>query len=246
MWTAGDGEARTSEEEAMKRHTVADVMTRRVVTITEETGYKQIVETLTRKAVSAVPVVDSELHVLGIVSEADLIHKVDPASLEPHSWLLERRRTRDAREKASADFARDLMTAPALTITEDESVAVAARLMSTERIKRLPVVDAEGHLIGIVSQSDLLRPYLRCDEDIREEINDGALLRTMWMDPRGFDVTVKEGVVTIHGEIERRSSVPILVGIIRGVPGVVDVIERVSSRIDDGRDTSVPPRFTVA
>ena len=117
---------------------------------------------------------------------------------------------------------------------------------NAERIKRLPVVDAEGHLVGIVSRSDLLRPYLRSDEDIREEINDGALLRTMWMDPRDFDVTVKEGVVTIHGEVERRSSVPILVGIIRSVPGVVDVIERVSSRLDDGRDASVPPRFIVA
>jgi len=230
----------------MKRHTVADVMTRRVVTITEDAGYKQIVETLTGRAVSAVPVVDADHRVIGIVSEADLIHKVDTARPEPHSWLLERKRVRDAREKANADFARDLMTAPAITISEDESVAVAARLMYTEGIKRLPVVDADSHLVGIVSRSDLLRPYLRSDEDIREEINDGALLRTMWMDPRGFDVTVKEGVVTIHGEVERRSSVPVLVGIIRSVPGVVDVIERVSSHLDDGRDASVPPRFIVA
>jgi len=230
----------------MKRHTVADVMTRRVVTITQDAGYKQIVETLTGKAVSAVPVVDAEHRVIGIVSEADLIHKVDAGRQEPHSWLLERKRVRDARAKANADFARDLMTAPAITITEDESVAVAARLMYTEGIKRLPVVDADSHLVGIVSRSDLLRPYLRSDDDIREEINDGALLRTMWMDPHDFDVRVKEGVVTIQGEVERRSSVPILVDIVRSVPGVVDVIERVSSRLDDGRDTSVPPRSIVA
>ena len=78
------------------------------------------------------------------------------------------------------------MTVPPITIAEDDSVAVAARLMDTERVKRLPVVDSEGRLVGIVSRSDLLRPYLRSDEDIREEIVEGVLLRTMWMDPSDF------------------------------------------------------------
>jgi CBS domain-containing protein len=230
----------------MKHHTVADVMTRHVATVTEETGYKQIVETLTTNAVSAVPVIDAGHRVVGVVSEADLVHKVDVAGLEPHGWLLERKRIRTARQKANADFARDLMTAPAITITADDPVAVAARVMDVEGVKRLPVVDSEGRLVGIVSRSDLLWPYLRSDEDIREEISDGVLLRTMWMDPSDFTVTVDQGIVTIRGEVERRSSVPILVGIIRSVPGVVDVIERVSGRVDDARDADVPPPYMVA
>ena len=230
----------------MKRHTVADVMTRRVATVTEEIGYKQIVETLTNNAVSAVPVVDADHHVVGVVSEADLLHKVDTVSTEPHGWMFERKSVRIAREKANADFARDLMTAPPITIAEDDSVAVAARLMDTERVKRLPVVDSEGRLVGIVSRSDLLRPYLRSDEDIREEIVEGVLLGTMWMDPSDFTVAVDQGIVTIRGEVERRSTVPLLVGIIRSVPGVVDVLERVSARIDDDRVTSVPPPYIVA
>jgi CBS-domain-containing membrane protein len=230
----------------MKRHTVADVMTRRVVTVTEETGYKQIVETLTNNAVSAVPVVDADHRVVGVVSEADLLHKVDIAGLEPHGWPLERKRVRVAREKANADFARDLMTAPPITVAEVDSVAVAARLMDTERVKRLPVVDADGRLVGVVSRSDLLRPYLRSDEDLREEISQGVLLRTMWMDPREFTVAVDQGIVTIRGEVERSSTIPILVGIIRSVPGVVDVIERVSSRLDDDRETTASPPYIVA
>jgi CBS domain-containing protein len=225
----------------MKRHTVADVMTRRVATVTEETTYKQIVETLTKNGVSAVPVVDLDQHVIGVVSEADLLHKVDIAGLEPHGWPLERKRTRIAREKANADFAGDLMTVPPITVTESDSVAVAARLMDTEQVKRLPVVDSKGRLVGIVSRSDLLRPYLRTDEDLREEISQGVLLRTMWMDPREFTVTVDQGIVTIRGEVERSSSIPILIGIIRSVPGVVDVIERVSSRLDDDRQPTPPP-----
>ena len=230
----------------MKRHTVADVMTRRVATVTEETTYKQIVETLTTNGVSAVPVVDPDHHVIGVVSEADLLHKVDIAGLEPHGWPLERKRTRIAREKANADFAGDLMTAPPITVTESDPVAVAARLMDTERVKRLPVVDSKGRLVGIVSRSDLLRPYLRTDEDLREEISQGVLLRTMWMDPRGFTVAVDQGIVTIRGEVERSSTIPILVGIIRSVPGVVDVVERVSSRLDDDRETTVAPGTFVA
>ena len=225
----------------MKRHTVADVMTRRVATVTEETTYKQIVETLTKNGVSAVPVVDLDQHVIGVVSEADLLHKVDIAGLEPHGWPLERKRTRIGREKANADFAGDLMTVPPITVTESDSVAVAARLMDTEQVKRLPVVDSKGRLVGIVSRSDLLRPYLRTDEDLREEISQGVLLRTMWMDPREFTVAVDQGIVTIRGEVERSSSIPILIGIIRSVPGVVDVIERVSSRLDDDRQPTPPP-----
>jgi len=225
----------------MKRHTVADVMTRRVATVTEETTYKQIVETLTKNGVSAVPVVDLDQHVIGVVSEADLLHKVDIAGLEPHGWPVERKRTRIAREKANADFAGDLMTVPPITVTESDSVAVAARLMDTEQVKRLPVVDSKGRLVGIVSRSDLLRPYLRTDEDLREEISQGVLLRTMWMDPREFTVAVDQGIVTIRGEVERSSSIPILIGIIRSVPGVVDVIERVSSRLDDDRQPTPPP-----
>jgi CBS domain-containing protein len=230
----------------MKRHTVADVMTRRVVTVTGETGYKQIVETLTSNAVSAVPVVDAGSHVVGVVSEADLLHKVDIAAIEPHGWPLERKRVRIAREKANADFARDLMSAPPITVAESDPVAIAARLMDTEQVKRLPVVDSQGRLVGIVSRSDLLRPYLRSDEDIREEISQGVLLHTMWMDPREFTVAVDQGIVTIRGEVERSSTIPILVGIIRSVPGVVDVIERLSSRLDDDRQTTAPPPYIVA
>src|SRR5215510_12745752 len=119
----------------MKRHTVADVMTRRVARVTEETGYKQIVETLTSNGVSAVPVVDAGRHVVGVVSEADLLHKVDIAGVESHGWSLERKRIRIARGKANADFARDLMTAPPITISETDPVAIAARLMDTETVK---------------------------------------------------------------------------------------------------------------
>jgi CBS domain-containing protein len=241
MSPSANVKTQAEKEATMKRHTVAEVMTRRVATVTEEAGFKQIVEALSSNGVSAAPVIDADRRVVGIVSEADLLHKVDIAGMEPHGWVFERKRIRIAREKANADFARDLMTTPAITISENDPVGVAARLMDTERIKRLPVVDSEGRLVGIVSRSDLLRPYLRSDDDIRAEVTQGVLLHTMWLDPNDFSVAVDQGVVTIHGEVERRSTVPILVGIVRGVPGVVDVIERVTSRIDDETVAATPP-----
>ena len=230
----------------MKRHTVADVMTRNVVAVSETTGYKEIVEVLARNAVSAAPVVDENLRVVGVVSEADLLYKVELAGAEPHSWLLERKHVRTARDKANADFARELMTSPAVTISTDESIVIAAKLMDSERVKRLPVLDADGRLAGIVSRADLLRPFLRSDDDIRDEIREGVVLRTMWMDPNSLTITVDQGVVTMRGEVERRSSVPILVDIVRAIPGVVDVIERLSSRFDDRADLYAPTPTIVA
>ena len=126
-------------------------------------------------------------------------HPVELTGAEPHSWLLERKHVRTAREKANADYARDLMSSPAVTIASDYSIVVAAKLMDAERVKRLPVVDADGRLAGIVSRADLLRPFLRSDDDIRDEIRVGVVLSTMLMDPQRVAVTVDLGVVTMRG-----------------------------------------------
>ena len=96
----------------MKRYTVGDVMTTDVVTIHDTCGYKEIVETLADHGFSAVPVVDSDRRVIGVVSEADLLHKMEFPGGDPHARLLERKHVRVAREKAGADEAAHLMTAP--------------------------------------------------------------------------------------------------------------------------------------
>jgi CBS domain-containing protein len=230
----------------MRRHTVAEFMTTDVVTVREQTGYKEIVETMAVLGISAVPVVDGEGRVVGVVSEADLLLKIEYAGLQPELSVLRRRRTRTALTKANGDLARDIMTAPATVVAPDESIAVAAKRMDTEKVKRLPVVDRDGRLVGIVSRSDLLRPFLRADDDIREEIRDEVLLATMWLDPRDFTVTVDQGIVTMHGTVERKSVVPILVGLVRSVAGVVDVIDRLSFRFDDTHQVDGPTRTYVA
>jgi CBS domain-containing protein len=216
----------------MRKHTVAEIMTRDVVSVPESAGYKEVVEVLANREVSAVPVIDTEGRVLGVVSEADLLHKAEYAG-QPPAKLWQRKRIRTARAKAGADIAADLMTAPAVVIGPSDRVATAAKLMDAESVKRLPVVDEHGLLVGIVSRSDVLRLFLRADEDIRREVRDKVLLRTLWIDPENITVEVAQGVVTLGGTLDRRSTIALVVEIVQSVAGVVDVVSHLSYHYDD-------------
>jgi predicted transcriptional regulator len=218
----------------MRKHTVAEVMTRDVVSVPASAGYKEIVEVLAKREVSAVPVVDTDGHVIGVVSEADLLYKAEYAGqTQPPARLWERKRVRTARTKAGADTAADLMTAPAIVIGPDDKVSTAAKLMDAESVKRLPVVDEHGDLVGVVSRGDVLRLFLRPDEDIRQEVRDEVLLKTLWIDPDGISVEVAQGVVTLGGTLDRRSAIALVVAIVQSVAGVVDVVSHLSYHYDD-------------
>ena len=140
---------------------------------------------------------------------------------------------RTARAKAAGDTAAELMTAPAVTVGPEVSVAEAAKLLDRHGIKRLPVVDDAGRLLGIASRADLLKVFLRSDEDIHREVREDVLLHTMWLDPDRFTVDVRDGVVTLAGPLEFRSLIPIAVRLVHGVDGVVD---RLWFEVDDARD----------
>jgi CBS-domain-containing membrane protein len=217
----------------MRRWLVRDMMTGTVVTVVESAPYKEIVEKLSEHAVGAVPVVTEGRRVVGMVSEADLLHKMEFAGLEPHLHLLERKRRRAARAKAGADTAADLMTTPAVVIGASESLTTAAKLMDAAGVKRLPVVDEYGHLVGILSRRDLLRVYLRPDEAIRDEVTDEVLLRSLWIEPDAVTVDVERGVVTLAGTVDRRSTVPLVVHMVGTVAGVVEVVNHLSYHHDD-------------
>jgi CBS domain-containing protein len=220
----------------MKPWTVEDVMTRPAVAVPQSTPFRDIVETLATHAVSAVPVIDTDRRVVGVVSEADLLHKLESPVGEPHRRFLQRKKRRAAQAKASANDAHDLMSAPAIVVGPAEPVAAAAQLMDRERIKRLPVVDDERHLIGIVSRGDLLRIYLRDDGAIRDEVVNEVLVGALWIDPAIISVTVDQGVVRLRGQTDRRSTREILVGMVATVSGVVRVISELTFDYDDTAD----------
>lgn len=217
----------------MTQWLVRDVMTRDVLSVTLRTPYREIVDALVDRKVSAAPVVDGDGRVVGVVSEADLLHKVEFVGEEQQRRIFERPSRRSARDKAHAAVAEDLMTAPAITTRPETSVVLAARRMEAERVKRLPVIDADGRLVGVVSRRDLLRMHLRPDSEIRADIVDNVLRRALWIDPVAVQVDVVNGVVTLSGRVERKSTLGLVDRLTAGVPGVVDVVDRLGWEYDD-------------
>jgi CBS domain-containing protein len=205
--------------------TVADVMTTKVIAVTRDADFKQLAAVLREFRVSACPVVDSSGRVIGVVSEADLLHKV--ADCELPVGLIRLRWKLGEESKITAVTADQLMTAPAVTIHADAPVQVAARVMRDRRLKRLPVVGARGELIGIVSRVDLLGVYDRPDADILAEVGTVAA-GEFGIDPADLDVTVSAGVVTLAGLVAVQRTALELAARLRHVEGVVAVRDRLT------------------
>ncbi|MEV4946765.1 CBS domain-containing protein [Streptomyces sp. NPDC053755] len=197
------------------RYTVSDVMTHTAIAIGRDAPYKEIVALLDQWKVSALPVLEGEARVIGVVSEADLLPKEEFRTDEPRPDEFA------AASKAGALRAGELMSSPAVTVHPEATLAEAARIMATRRVKRLPVVNGVGMLEGVVSRSDLLKVFLRSDaeieEDVRLSVLDGPAV------PAGLEVAVADGVATVRGSLSDRSLVPLLARAVRAVEGVVDV-----------------------
>lgn len=212
---------------------VRDAMTRRVLVVEESAPFKEIVGLMQEHGVSALPVLDGSQRLLGIVSEADLLLKEEHAAGDGSLRVFQRRRRRVERAKAEGVVAGELMTRNVVTIDDEASLAQAARVMREHGVKRLPVVDGKGNLLGIVSRADLLRVFLRPDDEITLDVESALIGPTRWVEPGRIRVGVADGVATLEGRAELRSQIPMLVGIAQTVDGVVDVEARLGYELDD-------------
>lgn len=205
---------------------VRDVMTTHVVAVRLNATYKDIASRLRELRVSAFPVLDDDNKVVGVVSEADLLAKEALESSVYHRMdgILHGRE----RAKAAAVTAADLMTKPAVIIGQHDLVTTAARLMYSRKLKRLPVVDDDGHLIGIVTRTDVLAVYSRPDAEIQHDIVQDVIVGMVLTDPARFTVTVRDGVVTVEGMPETASVGRDMIDEIRHVEGVVAVRDRLT------------------
>lgn len=229
----------------MKKRSVRDVMTQDVVWVRPQTPFRTIAEVLANRRISSVPVVSLTQQVVGLVSEADLIDKYELRAIEHRPrWWSSRRRLWD---KAVGTVAADLMTSPAITVDQDTSVTSAARLLAEKRLKRVPVVDGEDHLVGMLSRHDLVTVFVRTDREIEAEVREQVVARALGMDPNGITVAVDNGAVTLHGQVERRSMVAMAVHFTWSVDGVVDVVDRLTYAFDDAHagDGTVPQNIVV-
>ncbi|MFE7312228.1 CBS domain-containing protein [Streptomyces sp. NPDC057555] len=205
----------------MRHRRVADLMTPNAVTVQHGTLFREIARLLDEYDITAVPVVDDDGRPVGVVSEADLLRR--------------------QLSKAGGATAGAIMTSPAVVARPEWSVVEAAREMEQRKVKRLPVVDDAGRLIGVISRSDLVQLFLRRDRAIQEEILEEVLTRTLGVAPSAVTVDVADGTVTLIGALERRSLVPIAVRLCENVDGVIEVIDRLTYERDDtARDGSVP------
>jgi len=211
-----------------------DIMTVSVVTVTPDTGIKEIAKLLAERQISGVPVVDGEGRVLGIVSEGDLIRRADRSTFKgPKAWWLifvvspEKRAEEYIKDHGL--LARDVMTREIVTVPEDASLHDIALLLEKHRIKRVPVI-RDGKLTGIVSRANLLQGFVALsdtaepagntdDRSIREQVInaiqdvDASILNFT-------NILVKDGVVQLWGGVRSKVQIDAFEVAARNVPGV--------------------------
>ncbi|MFS4092967.1 CBS domain-containing protein [Streptomyces sp. AF1A] len=202
-------------------HIVSDVMTQTVAAVGRRAPFKEIVHMMQDWQVSALPVIEGEGRVVGVVSEADLLPKEELRD-DPDAGPLQRHQP-GVEAKAAALTAGDLMSSPAVTVRAAATLAEAARIMAREGVKRLPVVDEAGLLAGVVSRADLLKVFLRDDEDIAEEVRRDIASYLFPPPSSSVQVEVHDGVVTLTGRVRDTAVVPVAARLVRAVEGVVDV-----------------------
>lgn len=223
----------------MRRRTVNDVMTRAVVSAYRDASFNDIARVMVERGITAMPVIDKDHHVAGVVSETDLLAKEEREN-GPNRRRLGRRRKRPSRTKAQTSTAEQLMSTPAITVRPQATIVEAARLLEQHKIKRVPVTDDANRLVGIVSRRDLLRVFTRTDDDIRDEILHEIFARLLMVDPGAVSVRVTHGVVTLAGTLPQESLIPIAVRLTAATDGVVSVIDELS-RADQNSSEAVSP-----
>lgn len=218
--------------------TVGSVMTKKIVTARPDTPFKELVALMGEHGVSGLPVV-ADGKPVGVVTEADTLAKQEyRGGNAPRPWFA-RRASRARWQKSTGMTATDLMTAPAVTIEEGAAVSAAARLLAEKRIRRLCVVNKAGELTGVVSRRDVIGTFLRPDEDIRADIVEHVFKHGMWLFPGTLEVTVEEGVATLTGSVERRTTAQVAGQLTQSVPGVVGVKNGVTYEMDDTVSTAL-------
>jgi CBS domain-containing protein len=181
-------------------------------------------------------VVDDERRVLGVLSEGDILYKETenrdrPSFLErllaPGSGTLEL--------KLVARTVGEAMSAPALTIGARRPVTETATRMIEEGVNRLPVVDHNERLLGIITRADLVRAFVRSDDEIEKEIREDIITRTLWLEPAELEIAVSGGEVELSGQVETKAEAELIPEFVQRVPGVVSVLSKLRWREEDGK-----------
>jgi CBS-domain-containing membrane protein len=211
---------------------VVDVMTTDVLTVSEDSGLKDAARLMINHGISGLPVLDEDGRVVGIITEADFVE-----AEADRAWSSERRRLLDTvfgeRAQRAAETVGDAMTKHPIVTDRDSDITEAARKMSDHGVKRLPVVNPDGQLEGIVSRADILTAFARPDELIVDEIENDVVRRILMLDPDTVEATATEGVVELTGEVPNRSDARLLEALVNRLEGVIKVQSSLTWAVDD-------------
>lgn len=224
---------------------VSELMSPEVITVGKDAPVKEAARRMIEAGVSGLLVTGAEGQLEGVITEADFVKTEAHRRAKRRATLL-RWLHRDGTPPAGEKTVADAMTADVVTIGADDDHAAAARLMARESVKRLPVLDADGNLVGILSRADILRAFNRSDKEILEEITESLMPKVLWIDPKRVTVQSEDGNVTLRGKLETRSDADLLTEMIGRLDGVVSVDSHLTWDIDNTRleMTSPPPPFS--
>jgi CBS domain-containing protein/predicted RNA-binding protein YlxR (DUF448 family) len=219
-----------------------ELMTPDVITIGPEASLKEAARRMIEAGVSGLPVTESDGSVVGIVTEADFVAtEADRLRKRPAGLL--RFLFKDAVLPSQERLVGDVMSTDLVVLGPEAEHGEAARLMQSEGVKRIPVVDEEGGIVGLVSRSDILRVFARSDGEIIEEIEGELIGRLLWIDPGRVQVQSIEGNVVLRGRLETRSEAELLAELTSRVDGVMSVANHLEFEVDNLKMemSSLPP-----
>jgi len=202
---------------------VVDLMTADVITVSRETGIRDAARLMFRNRVSGLPVTGEDGTLCGIITEADFLR----LEVERHEGL------EDIGETVG-----EVMSSGIVTTGPETKIYDAAKMMTSQDIKRLPVVDGDGRLLGIISRADIVSIFTRPDHVIEDEIREDLIRRVLFIDPDQLEVSVAHGIVTFTGIVGTRNEARLLSELASRLDGVLHVESRLTWRHDDGQDTA--------
>lgn len=219
---------------------VRDLMTTDPVTTTPDAPLKEAARLMVRHKVSGLPVVDDG-KVVGIVTEGDFLRQ-EASRDQPYRFsLLDALFGDEPAGPPAAETVGEVMTVQVLTVAPEASLSEAARIMTSRRVKRLPVVGADGALLGVISRADVVNAFTKPDEVIEDEIREDIIRRLLFLDPAVVQVSVTDGVVSLTGVLENRTEAHLLEELTRRIDGVIRVDSHLTFEVDDQRIEKMYP-----
>lgn len=220
---------------------VSQLMSPEVITVGADAPLKEAARRMIEAGVSGLVVTQGRCAIQGVITEADFVKTESERRAGKRARLLRWFSREEPEVPDTERVVGDVMTSEVITLDVEADHAEAARLMRKAKIKRVPIVDDKGCLVGILSRSDIMRAFARSDAEIVDEITDHVMREVLWVDPRRVKIRCMDGNLVLEGRLETKSDVTLLEALARRVDGVVSLVSHLQWDIDNTKLEMVPP-----